>query len=65
VKVARTSGCCRTGLIKTFKHLVTSTMVEGINNKIKTLKRRAYGFRDKECFKLWLHHLHTQRYALN
>ena len=33
-------------------------------NKIKTLKRQAYGFRDMEYFKLRLYHLHTQGYAL-
>jgi transposase len=31
--------------------------VEGINNKIKTLKRQAYGFRDMTYFKLRLYHL--------
>ncbi|MEN6483965.1 MAG: transposase, partial [Syntrophobacteraceae bacterium] len=38
---------------------------EGINNKIKTLKRQAYGFRDMVYFKLRLYHLHTQRYSLS
>ncbi|HSX38440.1 MAG TPA: transposase, partial [Chlamydiales bacterium] len=37
---------------------------EGINNKIKTLKRQAYGYRDMEYFKLRLYHLHEQRYQL-
>lgn len=64
VKVAKTLAGYRTGLLNYFKHPITSAMVEGINNKIKTLKRQAYGFRDKEYFKLRLYHLHTQRYAL-
>jgi len=38
--------------------------VEGINNKIKTLKRRVYGFRDMAYFKLRLYHLHSQAYSL-
>ncbi|MGA2939173.1 MAG: transposase [Syntrophobacteraceae bacterium] len=38
--------------------------MEGLINKIKTLKRQAYGFRDSEYFKLRLYHLHTQRYSL-
>jgi transposase len=38
--------------------------VEGINNKIKTLKRQAYGFRDMTYFKLRLYHLHNQGYSL-
>ncbi|MDO4588208.1 MAG: transposase [Planctomycetia bacterium] len=31
---------------------ITTGPLEGINNKIKTLKRQAYGFRDMEYFKL-------------
>ena len=27
-------------------------MVEGLNNKIRVLQRRAYGYRDEEYFKL-------------
>jgi transposase len=29
--------------------------LEGLNNKIKVLKRQAYGFRDNEYFKLRLY----------
>ncbi|MCE2983328.1 MAG: transposase, partial [Parachlamydia sp.] len=36
---------------------------EGINNKIKTMKRQAYGFRDIEYFKLRLYNLHKVRYS--
>jgi transposase len=31
---------------------ITSGPLEGLNNKIKTLKRQSYGFRDQEYFKL-------------
>ncbi|MBU1140740.1 MAG: transposase, partial [Proteobacteria bacterium] len=34
------------------------------NNKIKTLQRQAYGFRDMEFFKLKIHALHETKYAL-
>ncbi|MBQ6200261.1 MAG: transposase, partial [Prevotella sp.] len=34
--------------------------VEGINNKIKVLKREAYGFRDEQYFKLRLYDLHNK-----
>jgi len=61
---ALTLGAYRTGLLNYFKHRITSGAVEGLINKIKTLKRQAYGFRDPEYFKLRLYHLHTQRYAL-
>lgn len=46
-----------------FKHPITNGRTEGINNKIKTLKRKAYGFRDNEYFKLRLYSLHTTRYS--
>jgi transposase len=38
--------------------------VEGTNDKIQTRKRQAYGFRDKEFFKLKIYALHEIRYAL-
>jgi len=31
---------------------ITTGPLEGLNNKIKTLKRQSYGFRDQEYFKL-------------
>ncbi|MCD4728773.1 MAG: transposase, partial [Pirellulales bacterium] len=38
--------------------------LEGINNKIKTMKRQAYGFRDNHFFMLKIYALHESRYAL-
>jgi transposase len=63
-RVGNTLGAYRTGLLNYFKHRITSGAVEGLINKIKTLKRQAYSFRDPEYFKLRLYHLHTQRYSL-
>ena len=63
-RVGKTLGSYRTGLLNYFEHRITSGAVEGLINKIKTLKRQAYGFRDPEYFKLRLYHLHTQRYSL-
>ncbi|MBR1539157.1 MAG: transposase [Bacteroidales bacterium] len=37
--------------------------LEGINNKIKVIKRKAYGYRDDEFFKLKLLSLHDPIYA--
>jgi transposase len=34
--------------------MISSGPMEGTNNKIKTMKRQAYGFRDHEFFKLAL-----------
>jgi len=43
---------------------ITSGPLEGLNNKIKTLKRKAYGFRDQEYFKLKILAIHKARYEL-
>jgi len=51
------------GLVNYFKHPITNGKTEGINNKIKTMKRQAYGFRDIEYFKLRLYSLHKVRYS--
>jgi transposase len=51
------------GLVNYFKHPITNAKNEGINNKIKTMKRQAYGFRDIEYFKLRLYNLHKVRYS--
>jgi len=63
-RVAKTLAAYKTGLLNFFTYDITSAVVEGTNNKIKTLKRQAFGFRDMEYFKLRLYHLHTQRYSL-
>lgn len=65
VKVAKTISSYKTCLLNYFKHKITNGMVEGLNNKIKTLKRQAYGFRDMDYFKLRLYNLHTQKYSLS
>jgi transposase len=43
---------------------ITSGPLEGLNNKIKTLKRKSYGFRDKEYFKLKILAIHKARHAI-
>lgn len=63
-KLAKTLAGYRTGLLNYFKHRISNAATEGLNNKIKTLKRQAYGFRDMEYFKLRLYHLHAQRCSL-
>ena len=40
------------GVISFFKFRFTNSIAEGINNKIKVLKRMAYGYRDKYYFML-------------
>ncbi|MCR5562193.1 MAG: transposase, partial [Desulfovibrio sp.] len=41
----------------------SSGRLEGTNNKIKVLKRMAYGYRDQEFFKLRLLAIHEAKYA--
>lgn len=50
-------------ILNYFKHRITNAVTEGTNNKIKTLKRQAYGYRDMDYFKLRLYHLHRSRYS--
>jgi len=38
--------------------MISSGPMEGTNNKIKTMKRQAYGFRDMEFFKLKILAIH-------
>ena len=38
--------------------------LEGTNNKIKTMKRQAYGYRDQEFFKLKILAHHETNYQL-
>lgn len=51
------------GLLSYFPHKITNGPIEGINNKIKTMKRQAYGFRDIKYFTLRLYDLHNTGYA--
>ncbi len=64
MRVGKTLAMFRSLILNYFKHRITCGKIEGINNKIKTLKRQHYGFRDEEYFKLRLFNLHEQRYQL-
>jgi transposase len=54
----------REGILAWYDHRITTGPLEGTNNKIKVLKRTAYGFRDTEFFKLKILALHESRQAL-
>lgn len=54
----------RSGVLAWFDHAISSGPMEGTNNKIKTMKRQAYGYRDLEYFKLRILLLHTTTYKL-
>lgn len=64
VKAARSLLHRFKGLLSYFDHGIDNGKAEGINNKIKVLKRQAYGFRDLEYFKLRLYHLHKKKTQL-
>ena len=57
-KLADTLDRHRQGLLSYFKHRISTGPLEGLNNKIKVLKRQAYGFRDMVYFKLRLYFIH-------
>ena len=52
------------GIISWYDYLVSSGPLEGLNNKIKTLKRKAYGYRNMEMFKLKILAIHKAKYQL-
>ena len=62
--MAKTLAAHRSGLLAYYDVMITSGPMEGTNNKIKTMKRQAYGFRDKEFFKLKILAIHETRYEL-
>src|SRR5262249_59833106 len=41
-----------------YDYPISTGPLEGTNNKIKTMQRQAYGFRDREFFKLKIYALH-------
>jgi transposase len=58
VSLAKSLRSHRRGLLAYFDFPISTGPLEGINNKIKVLKRQAYGFRDLDYFKLRLAFLH-------
>ena len=58
MRMASTVMAYRTGILAWYDCHISTGKVEGINNKIKVLKRTAYGFRDERYFKLRLFALH-------
>src|SRR3954451_8495737 len=63
-QMAKTLALYRSGLLAYYDVRITSGPMEGTNNKIKTMKRQAYWFRDWGFFKLKLLAIHETRYEL-
>ena len=64
VRFAKTLEKYKEGILSYYDYQISTGPLEGTNNKIKTMKRQAYGFRDKEFFKLKIMDIHNSRYAL-
>ena len=52
------------GILNYFKFPISTGPLEGTNNKIRTMQRQAYGFRDQEFFKLKIYALHETKFVL-
>jgi transposase len=52
IEVARMLKRHLANVLTYFKHRITNAVSEGLNSKIQTIKKRAYGFRNREHFKL-------------
>jgi transposase len=63
-QMAHTLSIHRAGLLANHDIPITSGPLEGTNTKIQLLKRQAYGYRDREFFKLRIYALHATRLAL-
>ena len=62
--MAKTLSAYKSGILDYYDFPLSTGPLEGTNNKIKTMKRQAYGFRDMEFFKLKIMALHETKYAL-
>ncbi|MGH9892438.1 MAG: ISL3 family transposase [bacterium] len=64
VQISNTLSLHRAGLLAYYDVPISTGPLEGTNNKIKTLQRQAYGYRDQEFFRLRIFALHETRYEL-
>jgi transposase len=61
---AKTLAAHRRGILAWYDYPISTGPLEGTNNKIKTMQRQAYGFRDREFFTLKILAIHEATYAL-
>ena len=64
-KFADTLMAHRAGILAYYDYPISTGPLEGTNNKIKTMKRQAYGFRDLYFFKLKIMAAHETRSVLS
>jgi transposase len=63
-QMAKTLLVHASGILSWWEHRLSSGKMEGVNNKIKTLTRQAYGYRDEAFFILKLLSLHHAKIKL-
>ncbi len=64
IQFAKTLRFHAQGILAYYDYPISTGPLEGTNNKIKTMKRQAYGFRDPEFLKLKILGIHETKYAL-
>ncbi len=64
INFAKTLRAHAWGILAYYDHPISTGPLEGTNNKINTMKRQAYGFRDPEFLKLKIYAIHESKYAL-
>jgi transposase len=64
IRFAKTLQRREEGILAYYDYRISTGPLEGTNNKIKTLNRQAYGFRDLDFFKLKILAIHEAKYAL-
>jgi transposase len=64
INFAKTLRAHALGILAYYEHEISTGPLEGTNNKIKTMKRQAYGFRDPEFLRLKILGIHETKYAL-
>ena len=62
--MAKTLDAHSSALLAYYDYPISASPLEGMNSKIKTMKRQAYGFRDHEFFKLKILGIHEAKNAL-
>jgi transposase len=63
-KFSQTLVAHRASLLAYYDHPISTGPLEATNNKIKTMQRKAYGYRDLEFFTLKIYASHNMKYAL-
>jgi transposase len=64
MQLADTLASYQEGILAYYDYPISTGPLEGTNTKIQVMKRQAYGFRDREFFKLKILGIHETKHAL-